>query len=65
MSLRLPGECFFGGGYINHTRLWLTQRQICQFCYNNIKTNLNGRCPACRREYSDENIEWKSISPEE
>ncbi|KAL2354829.1 hypothetical protein BJ546DRAFT_843091 [Cryomyces antarcticus] len=39
--------------------------QICQFCYNNIKTTMNGLCPACRRPYDDKNIEWKVISPEE
>lgn len=39
--------------------------QICQFCYHNVKTNMNGLCPACRRPYSDENIEYKLITPEE
>ncbi|KAL8991772.1 MAG: hypothetical protein Q9169_007666 [Polycauliona sp. 2 TL-2023] len=39
--------------------------QICQFCYNNIKSNMNGLCPACRRQYDEKNIEWKIISPEE
>ncbi|KAL8689610.1 MAG: hypothetical protein Q9218_004752 [Villophora microphyllina] len=39
--------------------------QVCQFCYNNIKNNMNGLCPACRRPYDDNNIEWKIISPEE
>lgn len=41
------------------------QSQICQFCYNNIKTTMNGLCPACRRPYEEKNIEWKVISPEE
>ncbi|CAL9728955.1 general negative regulator of transcription subunit 4 [Monosporozyma unispora] len=41
--------------------------QICQFCYNNIRQNpeLNGRCPACRRKYDDESVEYKVLSPEE
>ncbi|KAL8846697.1 MAG: hypothetical protein Q9221_008225 [Calogaya cf. arnoldii] len=39
--------------------------QVCQFCYNNIKNNMNGLCPACRRPYDEKNIEWKIISPEE
>ncbi|KAL8910032.1 MAG: hypothetical protein Q9171_004658 [Xanthocarpia ochracea] len=39
--------------------------QVCQFCYNNIKNNMNGLCPACRRTYDEKNIEWKVISPEE
>ncbi|KAL8658585.1 MAG: hypothetical protein Q9202_007514 [Teloschistes flavicans] len=39
--------------------------QVCQFCYNNIKNNMNGLCPACRRPYDDKNIEWKIVSPEE
>jgi hypothetical protein len=42
-----------------------TRPQICQFCYNNIKTTMNGLCPACRRPYDDSTIEWKTISPEE
>ncbi|UPX15150.1 RING-type E3 ubiquitin transferase [Ascochyta rabiei] len=39
--------------------------QICQFCYNNIKTTMNGLCPACRRPYDDSTIEFKNITPEE
>lgn len=41
--------------------------QICQFCYNNIRQNpeLNGRCPACRRLYDDESVEYKPVSAEE
>lgn len=47
-------------------RLVLTRPpQICQFCYNNIKTTMNGLCPACRRPYDEKSIEWKVISPEE
>ncbi|RPA96621.1 hypothetical protein L873DRAFT_1693773 [Choiromyces venosus 120613-1] len=39
--------------------------QICQFCYNNIKNNLNNLCPACRRPYDEKTIEWKVITAEE
>ncbi|KAF2209384.1 hypothetical protein CERZMDRAFT_47499 [Cercospora zeae-maydis SCOH1-5] len=39
--------------------------QICQFCYHNVKTNMNGLCPACRRPYNDADIEYKVITPEE
>lgn len=41
--------------------------QVCQFCYNNIRQNpeLNGRCPACRRPYDDESVEYKIVSQEE
>jgi len=39
--------------------------QICQFCYNNVKNNMNGLCPACRRPYNDKDIEYKVITPEE
>ncbi|ODQ82196.1 hypothetical protein BABINDRAFT_178592 [Babjeviella inositovora NRRL Y-12698] len=41
--------------------------QICQFCYNNIRQNpeLNGKCPACRRTYDDESVEYRQISTEE
>ncbi|KAF2670022.1 hypothetical protein BT63DRAFT_227961 [Microthyrium microscopicum] len=39
--------------------------QICQFCYNNIKTTMNGLCPACRRPYDEKNIQYKAVSAEE
>ncbi|CAK3887709.1 general negative regulator of transcription [Lecanosticta acicola] len=39
--------------------------QICQFCYHNVKTNMNGLCPACRRPYNDDDIQYKVITPEE
>ncbi|KAH9838826.1 general negative regulator of transcription subunit 4 [Teratosphaeria destructans] len=39
--------------------------QICQFCYHNVKNNMNGLCPACRRPYRDEDIVYKTITPEE
>ncbi|KAF2468509.1 uncharacterized protein BDR25DRAFT_304940 [Lindgomyces ingoldianus] len=39
--------------------------QICQFCFNNIRTTMNGLCPACRRPYDESTIEFKNITPEE
>ncbi|QDS72176.1 hypothetical protein FKW77_004707 [Venturia effusa] len=39
--------------------------QICQFCYNNIKTTMNGLCPACRRPYDDKPFQFKNITQEE
>lgn len=41
--------------------------QVCQFCYNNIRQNpqLNGKCPACRRPYDDESVEYRAITTEE
>ncbi|KAI7866146.1 hypothetical protein BDF14DRAFT_1816629 [Spinellus fusiger] len=39
--------------------------QICRFCWHHIKENLNGRCPACRREYSVEMVEFEPISADE
>ncbi|KDQ59589.1 hypothetical protein JAAARDRAFT_153554 [Jaapia argillacea MUCL 33604] len=39
--------------------------QICRFCWHHIKENLNGRCPACRRDYSDENVQFKPINKED
>ncbi|KIJ17128.1 hypothetical protein PAXINDRAFT_111882 [Paxillus involutus ATCC 200175] len=39
--------------------------QICRFCWHHIKQNLNGRCPACRREYTDEAIQFKPIAKED
>lgn len=39
--------------------------QVCQFCYHNVRTNMNGLCPACRRPYDDSTIEFRKPSPEE
>ncbi|KAJ2992871.1 transcriptional repressor general negative regulator of transcription subunit 4 [Globomyces sp. JEL0801] len=39
--------------------------RLCRFCWNHIKEDLNALCPACRRPYLDENIEFKPVSPEE
>ncbi|KAI1504657.1 hypothetical protein F5X99DRAFT_405656 [Biscogniauxia marginata] len=39
--------------------------QICQFCFNNLKNNLNGLCPACRRPYDEKDIQWKVVTHEE
>ncbi|KXN85494.1 General negative regulator of transcription subunit 4 [Leucoagaricus sp. SymC.cos] len=36
--------------------------QICRFCWHHIKVNLNKRCPACRRIYTDEAVEFKPIN---
>ncbi|EZF33492.1 hypothetical protein H109_05246 [Trichophyton interdigitale MR816] len=34
--------------------------QICQFCYNNIKTHSEeGRCPNCRRVYDESSIQYR------
>ncbi|CAN8098028.1 unnamed protein product [Discula destructiva] len=39
--------------------------QVCQFCYHNIKTNMNGLCPACRRTYDEKTIQYKAVTVEE
>ncbi|KAI1387410.1 uncharacterized protein F4822DRAFT_430156 [Hypoxylon trugodes] len=39
--------------------------QICQFCFNNLRNNLNGLCPACRRPYDEKDIKWKVVTHEE
>ncbi|KAI9456465.1 hypothetical protein F5148DRAFT_1287974 [Russula earlei] len=38
--------------------------QICRFCWNHIRRNLNNKCPACRRDYSDEIGQPKPINKE-
>lgn len=40
-------------------------QQVCQFCFNNIKNNMNGLCPACRRPYDEKTIQWKVVTHEE
>ncbi|KAK9707873.1 transcriptional repressor general negative regulator of transcription subunit 4 [Basidiobolus ranarum] len=39
--------------------------QICRFCWHHIKEELNGKCPACRRSYSDENVQFTPITSTE
>ncbi|KAI7907650.1 uncharacterized protein BX663DRAFT_491569 [Cokeromyces recurvatus] len=39
--------------------------KICRFCWHHIRENLNGRCPACRREYSDQIAEFEPVSADE
>ncbi|KZS98911.1 hypothetical protein SISNIDRAFT_447740 [Sistotremastrum niveocremeum HHB9708] len=39
--------------------------QICRFCWHHIKENLNGRCPACRRAYVEEAVQFKPVGPED
>ncbi|TKA80267.1 hypothetical protein B0A55_03046 [Friedmanniomyces simplex] len=39
--------------------------QICHFCWNNIKNQMNRLCPACRRPYEDKNVQFQAITPEE
>ncbi|XP_006458231.1 hypothetical protein AGABI2DRAFT_64845 [Agaricus bisporus var. bisporus H97] len=39
--------------------------QICRFCWHHIKENLNKRCPACRRIYTDEAVEFKAIDTQD
>lgn len=73
MPVRVPGTFYThpltqpcrGRSAICWHLVILTAKQVCQFCYNNIKNNMNGLCPACRRTYDEKNIEWKIISPEE
>ncbi|TEB35932.1 hypothetical protein FA13DRAFT_1810578 [Coprinellus micaceus] len=39
--------------------------QICRFCWHHIKENLNKRCPACRRVYTDEGVEFKPVATQD
>ncbi|KAG5646702.1 hypothetical protein DXG03_002692 [Asterophora parasitica] len=39
--------------------------QICRFCWHHIKENLNKRCPACRRVYTDDGVEFKPIATQD
>lgn len=39
--------------------------RVCRFCWHHIKEDLNGRCPACRRLYTEENVQWRPVTAEE
>ena len=61
LPMWLPGKPYAqarGGSF-------LTPVQICRFCWHHIKENLNGRCPACRREYLDDIVQFKPVNKEE
>ncbi|CAJ2505272.1 Uu.00g126660.m01.CDS01 [Anthostomella pinea] len=53
--------CFMGIQQLNIA----SASQICQFCFNNLKNNLSGLCPACRRPYDEKDIEFKVVTHEE
>ncbi|CAK9297009.1 unnamed protein product [Gordionus sp. m RMFG-2023] len=39
--------------------------QICRFCWHRIRTNENGLCPACRKQYPEDPAEYKPLTAEE
>ncbi|KAI0059108.1 hypothetical protein BV25DRAFT_1169580 [Artomyces pyxidatus] len=39
--------------------------QICRFCWHHIKRNINNKCPACRRDYADEIVQFKPVNKED
>lgn len=38
---------------------------MCRFCWNTINENLNGKCPACRQPYNEENFQFIPPNPQE
>lgn len=57
-SAMLP---FYGQSWLTH----FISLQVCQFCFHNIKSNMNGLCPACRRPYDEKTIQYKVVTAEE
>ena len=39
--------------------------RVCLWCYHHIKDNLNGKCPACRAPYDEENLTFIPLDPED
>jgi len=39
--------------------------QICRFCWNKLRTEGNGLCPACRQAYSENPADFKPLTSEE
>ncbi|EIM22610.1 hypothetical protein WALSEDRAFT_9653, partial [Wallemia mellicola CBS 633.66] len=39
--------------------------KICRFCWHHIKENLNRKCPACRREYTNEGAKFQPVAAED
>ncbi len=38
---------------------------MCRFCWHEVKENLNGKCPACRQTYEEENYTFTPPNAEE
>lgn len=39
--------------------------QICRFCWHRLRTNENGLCPACRKEYKEDPANFKPLTCED
>ena len=39
--------------------------QICRFCWNKLRTEGNGLCPACRQAYTENPADFKPLTSEE
>jgi len=39
--------------------------QICRFCWNKLRTEGNGLCPACRQGYTENPADFKPLTTEE
>lgn len=39
--------------------------QICRFCWHRIRTDENGLCPACRKQYPEDPADFKPLTAEE
>ncbi|CAG2239136.1 CNOT4 [Mytilus edulis] len=39
--------------------------QICRFCWHRIRTDENGLCPACRKNYPEDPAEFKPLTEDE
>ncbi len=39
--------------------------QICRFCWNKIRTEGSGLCPACRSPYAENPADFKPLTAEE
>ena len=45
--------------------LILMHLQICRFCWNKIRTEGSGNCPACRSPYAENPADFKPLTAEE
>ncbi|KAK3103284.1 hypothetical protein FSP39_018178 [Pinctada imbricata] len=39
--------------------------EICRFCWHRIRTDENGLCPACRKQYPEDPAEFKALTEDE
>ena len=63
-SIPAPVDTRFVSALITCSEIHFTP-QICRFCWNKLRTEGNGLCPACRQGYTENPADFKPLTSEE